>query len=229
MRKILFSLCLVLATSYIGLAPIYVPPSAGAGSGDALVGSSLAQFASTTSAELAGIITNETGTGVFALSISPTFVTPLLGTPTSGVLTNCTGLPMTTGVTGILPKANGGTGAAAISDVWILPISDETTAITTGTAKFTFGAPYAATVTAVYAELNTVSSSGTPTFNIKESGTTILGNKLVIDANELNTDTAATAATITDSAIANHAPITVDIDTAGTGAKGAKVYIYVNY
>ena len=51
-------------------------------------------------------VTTSTGTGNTVLSTSPTLITPVLGTPTSGTLTNCTGLPVATGVSGL------GTGVA---------------------------------------------------------------------------------------------------------------------
>mgnify|MGYP000452782853 CR=1 FL=1 len=123
--------------------------------------------------------------------------------------------------------AYGSNTITGLPDVWVIPIGDETTAITTGTAKVTFRAPYAATVTGVKATLTTVSSSGTPTFDINEGGTTILSTKLTVDASEKTSTTAATAAVISDNSLADDAEITIDVDTAGTSAAGAKIYIYV--
>jgi hypothetical protein len=64
---------------------------AATGSGDALTSDSLAQFAPTTSAELAGVISDETGTGLLVFNDSPTLITPALGTPSALVGTNITG------------------------------------------------------------------------------------------------------------------------------------------
>lgn len=71
------------------------------------LGANVATFLATpSSANLAAAVTDETGSGSLVFATSPTLVTPLLGTPTSGTLTNCTGLPIGSGVSGL------GTGVA---------------------------------------------------------------------------------------------------------------------
>ena len=113
-----------------------------------------------------------------------------------------------------------------VSEHITIAVGDETTAITTGTAKVTFRMPYAFTLTDVRASVNTVSSSGLPTVNIKESGTTIFSTKLTIDANEKTSVTAATPYVFSDTSLADDAEMTIDIDVAGTGAKGLKIILY---
>lgn len=75
------------------------------GGGNALTSNPLSQFAATTSAQLAATMSDETGTGSLVFNTSPTLVTPALGTPSSGTLTSCTGLPVSTGISGLAAGA----------------------------------------------------------------------------------------------------------------------------
>lgn len=134
---------------------------------------------------------------------------------------------LTSATTRIIDQNNHASNVVLANDLIILSVGDETTALTTGTAKATYRLPNRAFVLkGASASLATASSSGIPTVDINEGGTTILSTKLTIDANEKTTSTAATAHVLSDTTIAANAEITVDIDVAGTGAAGLEVYLY---
>lgn len=128
-------------------------------------------------------------------------------------------------ITALEALAYFGTGGGAATESIIVAAGDEATAIAAATGVVTFRMPYAFTLTAVRASLTVASSSGTPTIDINEGGVSILSTKLTIDATEKTSTTAAVPAVISDAALADDAEITIDIDVAGTGAKGLKVYL----
>jgi hypothetical protein len=121
--------------------------------------------------------------------------------------------------------ATGKIGTRGQDASFVIALSNTTTAITTGTAKETIRFPWALNITGVYASVATESSSGVITIGINENGTSITSTDLTIDANEKGSDTAATAAVISDATIAQYGELTFDIDTAGTGAVGLKLYV----
>lgn len=105
--------------------------------------------------------------------------------------------------------------------------SDETTALTTGTAKATFRVPFAMTLTGVRASVTTAPVGSTLVVDINDSGTSVLSTKLSIDASEKTSTTAATPAVISDSALADDAEITIDIDQIGSSTAGAGLKVWL--
>lgn len=113
---------------------------------------------------------------------------------------------------------------------FIVVCSDETTALTTGTAKVTFRMPWAWKLYSVKAELTTAQTTGSIfTVDINASGTSVLSTKLTIDNTEETSTTATTPFVFasTDTTLDAHEEITIDIDQIGDGnAKGLKVTFY---
>lgn len=110
-----------------------------------------------------------------------------------------------------------------------LACSDESTALTTGTAKITFRMPYAMTLNAgtagIRASLTTAQASGSIfTVDVKQGGSTILSTLITIDNTEKTSTTAVALPVISTTALTDDASITVDITQVGaSGATGLKV------
>lgn len=103
---------------------------------------------------------------------------------------------------------------------------DETTTLTTGTAKRTWRMPIPFTLQGAYASLTTASSSGAVVVDVNADNSSVFGtNKLSIDQGEESSFTATTAVDLTEQLIDADVELTFDVDDDGTNAAGLKVYL----
>lgn len=168
-------------------------------------------------------ITGSTVNNVFR-SASPWFNTVDLGAASDTTLSRVSAGDIA--VEGNRVFRVGGSAAGTPCEIGIA-CSDETTALTTGTAKVTFRMPWAMTLNAVRSSLTTAATGSTFIIDLNESGTTVLSTKLSIDASEKTSTTAATPAVISDSALADDAEMTVDFDQVGSTIAGAGAKLWL--
>ncbi len=114
-------------------------------------------------------------------------------------------------------------------DVIVIPVGDEITPLIAGTDSIRFRMLFAADLLAVRAAVNDAPTGSPLIVDINEAGASVLSTKLSIDASETTSTTAAVAAVISDSDLADDAVISIDIDQVGSGTAGAglKVSLYV--
>ena len=123
--------------------------------------------------------------------------------------------------------AGGGDSPYKRTTSFVIACSDLTSDLETGEVSV-FRMPYAYTVEAVRASLTTAATGGTLlTVDINEGGTSILSTKITIDASETTSTTAATPAVISDTALADDAEMSIDIDAIGSTNTGKGLVVYI--
>jgi len=189
----------VIASAVAGTGTVITLPAA---TGTvALTANKLSDFAATTSLELKNTISDETGSGALVFATSPTLVTPALGTPASGVLTNVTGLPISTGVDGL---------GAGVATFLATPSSANLAAAVTGETG-TGGLVFADTPTLITPNIGVATGtslvlSGDLTVN----GTTTTVNSTTLTVDDKNIELGSTAS-----------PTDAGADGGGITLKGA--------
>ena len=191
-----------------------VTPAVGSITG---LGTNVATWLATpSSANLAAAVTDETGSGALVFATSPTLVTPALGTPTAIVLTSATGLPLTTGVTGVLPTANGGTNLSSFTLNGAV-YATSTSVLTTGTLPVASGGTGSTTSTGSGSVvLATSPSLVTPVLGTPQSGNFSTGT---FTWPTFNQNTTGNAANVTG---------TVAVANGGTGVITLTGVVYGN-